>query len=74
MTLNLERTAVRTPAAPGAEIEAGTRGAGEYRCCGCGYGIVTLALVPACPMCHGTTWRATSEGPFGARPGASPEH
>jgi lipopolysaccharide biosynthesis regulator YciM len=45
-------------------VEAGVRGAGEYRCLECGYGIVTFSLVPACPMCHGDTWEVTRESPF----------
>jgi lipopolysaccharide biosynthesis regulator YciM len=46
------------------------RGAGEYRCLECGYGIVTLSLVPDCPMCHGAKWEAVRWSPFTTR---SPE-
>jgi lipopolysaccharide biosynthesis regulator YciM len=45
-------------------VEAGVRGAGEYRCLECGYGIVTFSLVPACPMCHGHAWEPTRDSPF----------
>ena len=51
-------------------VEAGMRGAGEYRCLECGYGIVTLSLVPDCPMCHGSHWEAVRWSPFTTR---SPE-
>jgi lipopolysaccharide biosynthesis regulator YciM len=73
MTLNLERTAAQTRAPASTRVEAGSRGAGEYRCSDCGYGIVTFALVPTCPMCHGASWEAASTGPFSARPAPSPE-
>jgi lipopolysaccharide biosynthesis regulator YciM len=43
------------------------RGAGEYRCLECGYGIVTLSLVPDCPMCHGSQWEAVRWSPFTTR-------
>jgi rubrerythrin len=74
MTLNLERTAAQTSAPASARIEAGSRGCGEYRCSDCGYGIETFALVPACPMCHGSSWQATPDGPFSVRPVPSAEH
>jgi hypothetical protein len=51
-------------------VEAGARGAGEYRCLECGYGIVTFSLVPACPMCHGSHWGAANWSPFTTRPEA----
>jgi lipopolysaccharide biosynthesis regulator YciM len=73
MTLNLERTAAQTSASTSDRIEAGARGSGEYRCSDCGYGIVTFALVPTCPMCHGSSW-ASSTGPFSARSLSSAEH
>jgi rubrerythrin len=74
MTLNLERTAAQTDAPEREQVEAGSRGFGEYRCSDCGYGIVTFALVPTCPMCHGATWRAAESGPFSTPPVSSPEH
>jgi hypothetical protein len=46
---------------------AGDRGLGEYRCVGCGYGIVTLSVLPTCPMCHGSIWTATRSSPFRPR-------
>ena len=73
MTLDLERTAAATRA-PQERVVAGARGAGEYHCSDCGYGIVTLALVPTCPMCHGSSWQAASTGPFSARQARSAEH
>jgi rubrerythrin len=48
-------------------VEAGARGAGEYRCLECGYGIVTFSLVPACPMCHGSGWEVARWSPFSTR-------
>jgi hypothetical protein len=48
-------------------VQAGARGAGEYRCLECGYGIVTFSLVPACPMCHGSSWEAARWSPFSTR-------
>jgi rubredoxin len=54
-------------AAPQAQVaKAGGRGMGEYRCSTCGYGIVTLSTLPACPMCHGASWEAV-RSPFTAR-------
>ena len=49
------------------QVQAGARGAGEYRCLECGYGIVTFSLVPACPMCHGASWEAARWSPFTTR-------
>jgi lipopolysaccharide biosynthesis regulator YciM len=71
MTLDLERTAGSQTGEDGL-VSAGTRGAGDYRCATCGYGIVTFALLPACPMCHGESWRAIPHGPFTVR--ASAQH
>ncbi len=42
-------------------IHAGTRGNREYRCCECGYGIVTRGIVPLCPMCGGAEWQPVSQ-------------
>jgi hypothetical protein len=58
-------------AAAVAWTEAGARGVGEYRCCSCGYGIVTLSILPACPMCHGASWAAI-RSPFAPRAGHDP--
>ncbi len=41
-------------------VYAGTRGNREYRCCDCGYGIVTHGIVPVCPMCNGAEWLPVS--------------
>jgi rubrerythrin len=49
------------------EVEAGARGAGEYRCLACGYGIATFSVIPECPMCRGTHWEMARFSPFTAR-------
>ena len=69
MTLELERSASQE-AVGGARttIEAGARGAGDYRCLDCGYGIATSGLVPMCPMCHGSHWQLATRTSLGARP------
>jgi hypothetical protein len=48
-----------------AVVTAGMRGAGDYRCLTCGYGVVSFGIVPECPMCHGSTWELARPGPFG---------
>jgi rubrerythrin len=71
MTLELERSAAQAADGSHTTIEAGARGAGDYRCLDCGYGIATAGRVPMCPMCHGSHWQLvsrTSSGP------ALPEH
>jgi lipopolysaccharide biosynthesis regulator YciM len=68
MALDLRTAARGTGADESDLVQAGMRGAGEYRCLECGYGIVTFSLVPACPMCHGSTWEAARWSPFAARP------
>lgn len=73
MSLDLEPRMGTTGAPALDHVEAGARGAGEYRCLDCGYGIVTFALVPACPMCRGARWAVTSHGPFSARERVSAE-
>jgi hypothetical protein len=35
---------------------AGTRASGLFRCSACGYGIAVRSVLPACPMCLGTSW------------------
>ena len=42
----------------------GARMVGEFHCSGCGYGIVSRGLLPACPMCHGETWEESPWRPF----------
>jgi hypothetical protein len=70
MALDLGKPARTGGIREGDRVEAGMRGAGEYRCLECGYGIVTLSLVPDCPMCHGAQWEAVRWSPFTTR---SPE-
>jgi lipopolysaccharide biosynthesis regulator YciM len=70
MALDLDKPARTAGIREGDRVEAGMRGAGEYRCLECGYGIVTLSLVPDCPMCHGAHWEAVRWSPFTTR---SPE-
>ena len=48
-------------------VLAGARGAGDYRCLGCGYGVVTFGIVPECPMCHGLEWKLARRSPFSHR-------
>ena len=36
---------------------AGDRAKGEFRCTGCGYGVMIGAALPACPMCGGSAWK-----------------
>jgi lipopolysaccharide biosynthesis regulator YciM len=67
MALDLGTPARKAGAGESAPVQAGMRGAGEYRCLECGYGIVTFSLVPACPMCHGSSWEAARWSPFSAR-------
>ena len=64
MALELDRPAREAGTRESGRVEAGTRGAGEYRCLECGYGIVTFSLVPACPMCHGSHWEAARWSQF----------
>jgi hypothetical protein len=64
MALDLGKPVRKPGARESDRVEAGVRGAGEYRCLECGYGIVTFSMVPACPMCHGDTWEATRQSPF----------
>jgi hypothetical protein len=36
----------------------------EYRCAGCGYGIVVHGRTPSCPMCGGARWQYVEWRPF----------
>jgi rubrerythrin len=45
-------------------LAEGEDGQGEYRCAGCGYGVVVVGTLPACPMCRGTAWEASAGSPF----------
>jgi lipopolysaccharide biosynthesis regulator YciM len=67
MALGLGKPAREATAGESLHVEAGARGAGEYRCLECGYGIVTFSLVPDCPMCHGSGWEIASWSPFTTR-------
>ena len=67
MTLDLGTPDRAAGARESERVEAGMRGAGEYHCLECGYGIVTFSLVPACPMCHGSSWAPALWGPFTTR-------
>lgn len=44
---------------------AGEAASGEFRCVGCGYGVVVRRLLPACPMCRGHVWEEPAGSPFG---------
>ena len=35
---------------------SGEPGRGYFRCAECGYGAAVRGLLPACPMCAGTSW------------------
>ena len=43
---------------------AGERAKGEFRCCGCGYGVAIVATLPNCPMCGGQAWERGPWTPF----------
>jgi hypothetical protein len=56
-----------------AVLQTGTKVKGEYRCCGCGYGITVYRELPRCPMCGAGAWEQLLWSPFGyGRP--SPLH
>jgi rubrerythrin len=67
MALDLDKPARQEGVQESDRVEAGARGAGEYRCLECGYGIVTFSLVPDCPMCHGADWEVARFTPFATR-------
>jgi lipopolysaccharide biosynthesis regulator YciM len=67
MALDLGIPARKAGVGESDHVQSGTRGAGEYRCLECGYGIVTFSLVPACPMCHGSSWETARWSPFATR-------
>jgi hypothetical protein len=54
------------------EVEGGMVAAGrgrkgkraEYRCAGCGYGIIVYAQPPSCPMCRELRWESVEWRPF----------
>jgi rubrerythrin len=43
---------------------AGDRAIGEFRCSGCGYGVMIGATLPHCPMCGGHAWERGPWAPF----------
>jgi rubrerythrin len=43
---------------------AGDRAIGEFRCSGCGYGVMIGATLPHCPMCGGQAWERGLWAPF----------
>ncbi len=43
---------------------SGARIVGEFRCSGCGYGIVSRDVLPICPMCRGAVWEESPWRPF----------
>jgi hypothetical protein len=43
---------------------AGDRAIGEFRCPGCGYGVMIGATLPHCPMCGGEAWERGPWSPF----------
>ena len=47
--------ALSSPGTP-ALFLAGGRGAGDYRCSTCGYGVTVRSTLPFCPMCRGNAW------------------
>jgi hypothetical protein len=55
-----------------AEVEGGMVMAGrgrkgkraEYRCAGCGYGIIVYGQPPSCPMCREPRWEHVEWRPF----------
>jgi hypothetical protein len=44
--------------------QAGTPGAGEFRCSTCRYGIAISAVLPSCPMCGGEEWELVARRPL----------
>jgi hypothetical protein len=48
---------------------SGPQIAGEFRCSGCGYGIVSRGVLPTCPMCQGAAWEQSPWRPFTREPG-----
>jgi hypothetical protein len=48
---------------------SGAQVVGEFRCSGCGYGIVSRGVLPTCPMCEGAAWEESPWRPFTREPG-----
>ena len=55
-------------AAPAHLVVAGDAEVGEFRCSGCGYGVIVHRELPRCPMCSGTAWERGSWRPLAAKP------
>jgi hypothetical protein len=51
---------------------AGEQANGEFRCAGCGYGVIVRRLLPPCPMCRGDVWEEPAGSPFTHRTAARP--
>ncbi|HVA30974.1 MAG TPA: hypothetical protein VMU58_06860 [Gaiellaceae bacterium] len=49
-------------------LVTGEPAVGEFRCRGCGYGVIVQRALPRCPMCSGTAWKPGSWRPFGRLP------
>jgi hypothetical protein len=42
----------------------GLHAKGEFRCTGCGYGVVVCRGLPRCPMCNEHIWEPIAWRPF----------
>ncbi len=47
-----------------AQLVAGERAKGEYRCLDCGYGVTVYRELPRCPMCGANEWEPLDWMPF----------
>jgi rubrerythrin len=47
---------------------AGVAAVGEFRCVGCGYGVIVHRALPSCPMCGGAAWEQAAWSPFSRTP------
>lgn len=45
-------------------LATGQEVGGEFRCSGCGYGVVVRSVLPSCPMCRGLVWEEPAGSPF----------
>ncbi len=45
-------------------LVAGVQAVGEFRCAGCGYGVIVHRELPPCPMCGSTVWEESAWRPF----------
>lgn len=63
MQIESRRSEAVRAAVAGAPVlyTAGGPGAGEYHCASCGYGISVRSVLPDCPMCRGSAWKASGE-------------